>query len=209
MEIKSLDERIEDLIRTIEDDAHTEIEAIKVHTTQNEAEILAEGERHAKTLRESIIGKAQQDALKRKEELKAENLLSQKKVYLDQREILLHAVFDEVDKSLEKVLHTVAYRKALQEMIKEALANLETSDAIIHLDAYSRSLITTNAIKAIGDTLQMKVSIGEDLKRGFGVLATDLDVKRQYENTLQARLNRKKKFLRSDIYRFLMGEENE
>ena len=206
MEIRSLDERIDDLIRTIKDDASAEIEAIRLQTAQSEAEILKEGEHQARLVRQAIIDKAQQDALKHRDELKSAQQLKEKKALLEHREALLQAVFDEVEVQLSQVVRMPEYRKVLPEIMRESLLSLEMPDAILHFDVYTRGLITEESIHEMSKALQMQIRIGENLETGFGVIATDQSAKRQFDNTLQARLYRKKKFLRSEIYRILMGE---
>jgi len=149
--VKTLDDRIEDLIRTIREDARREIEELRAETDKKEAEILAEGKLRAEKLRSEILEKAKLEALARKEEALAELKLEEKKMMLERREALINEVFESVKDEIPILVNKTDYAQFLPGLVKEAVLNLETDRAVLHFDTVSRGLISEPDIEIIGD----------------------------------------------------------
>ena len=197
--VKTLDDRIEDLIRTIRDDARREIEELRAETDKKEAEILAEGKLRAEKLRSEILEKAKLEAL-------AELKLEEKKMMLERREALINEVFESVKDGIPILVNKTKYAQFLPGLVKEAVLNLETDQAVLHFDTVSRGLINESDIEIIGDEIKTQLTVGDDIYQGNGVIVTDRDGHRVYDNTLQTRLERDKELLRAKIFRILMEE---
>ncbi len=204
--VKTLDDRIEVLIRTIREDARREIEELRAETDKKEAEILAEGKLRAEKLRSEILEKAKLEALARKEEALAELKLEEKKMMLERREALINEVFESVKDEIPILVNKTDYAQFLPGLVKEAVLNLETDRAVLHFDTVSRGLISEPDIEIIGDEIKTQLTVGDDIYQGNGVIVTDRAGHRVYDNTLQTRLERDKELLRAKIFRILMEE---
>lgn len=205
--VKSLDERIEDLIRTIRDDSRTEIEDLESEAKKKESQIMAKAQIEAEQIRSSIIFNAQVSAKAIREEVLAESELALKRKYQTRREKLIEQVFDRVRSSLPDLIDRPEYSAALPGLIKESIQRLGTSEAILHLDKRSRDLIDPEQLTKMAGSLDMKVTVGDDLSSGFGVIAVSPEGHRVIDNTLGARLQSQKSQLRMTVFEILMGDK--
>jgi len=205
--VKSLDDRIEDLIRTIRDDSRAEIEDLENEAKKRESQIIAKAQMEAEQIRSSIIFNAQVSAKAIKEEVLAESELALKRKYQTRREKLIEQVFDRVRSSLPGLIDRPEYSEALPGLIKESIKRLGTSEAILHLDKRSRDLIDPEQLDAMASSLDIKVTVGDDLSSGFGVIAISPEGHRVIDNTLESRLESQKSQLRMTVFEILMGDK--
>ena len=203
--VKSLDDRIEDLIRTIRDDSRTEIEDLESEAKKRESQIIAKAQTEAEQIRSTIISKAQVDAKALREEVQAESELIQKRKYQTRRESLIEQVFDRVRSSLPDLVNGPVYSRDLPGLIIDSLRQLRTTEAMLHLDKISHNLVQADQIAEIANNLEMKVTIGDDLDSGFGVVAISPDGHRVIDNTLGSRLEMQKSQLRTAVFEIMMG----
>ena len=143
------------------------------------------------------------------EERLAEVAIKAKIDWLEKREELLNTVFQTVKLRCKNLLESDAYPQALQGLIIDATRQLQTKQVWLHLDSSSRKLLDEKALAEIGKNLNVEIHLGDDLKDGIGVIAQDEQGHRFFDNTLETRLNRQMESLRSEVYKILMGEENE
>ena len=204
--LKSLDERITELTRSILDEAKSDVEKIQAEAQQKESEILKRGKLQAEQLRTEILEKARRDAELRKEERLAEITVKARVEAYERREQLLEATFEAVRKRLPRVPDEPGYLDALMDLMREAIQQLQSEKAILRFDAASRKLIGEEAINELGAEFGVALSIGEDLSEGIGVVAQDEKGHRIFENTLEMRLERQIERLRTTVFSILIGE---
>lgn len=204
--LKSLDERITELTRSILDEAKSDVEKIQAEAKQKESEILKRGKLQAEQLRTEILEKARRDAELRKEERLAEITVKARVEAYERREQLLEATFEAVRKRLPRVPDEPGYLDALMDLMREAILQLQSEKAILRFDAASRKLIGEEAINELGAEFGVALSIGEDLSEDIGVVAQDEKGHRIFENTLEKRLERQMERLRTTVFSILIGE---
>lgn len=204
--LKSLDERITELTRSILDEAKSDVEKIQAEAKQKESEILKRGKLQAEQLHTEILEKARRDAELRKEERLAEITVKARVEAYERREQLLEATFEAVRKRLPRVPDEPGYLDALMDLMREAIQQLQSEKAILRFDAASRKLIGEEAINELGAEFGVALSIGEDLSEGIGVVAQDEKGHRIFENTLEMRLERQIERLRTTVFSILIGE---
>ena len=204
--LKSLDERITELTRSILDEAKSDVEKIQAEAQQKESEILKRGKLQAEQLRTEILEKARRDAELRKEERLAEITVKARVEAYERREQLLEATFEAVRKRLPRVPDEPGYLDALMDLMREAIQQLQSEKAILRFDAASRKLIGEEAINELGAEFGVALSIGEDLSEVIGVVAQDEKGHRIFENTLEMRLERQIERLRTTVFSILIGE---
>lgn len=205
-ELKSLDERISELTRTIFDQAKIEIEMLWSEARQKETEILDKAKMDAERIHAEILTKAKNEAKLLKEEKLAEVKLSARVEAYERREKILETTLKLVKERLANITAMPEYRPALKGLVCEAIQHLQTASVILHFDPDSRKIIQNMDIERIASDLNVQISIGDELKEGVGVTAQDESGHRLFENTLSLRMERNLDKLRSIIFRQLMGE---
>ena len=209
MMLKSIDERIEDLSRAIIEEAHADAEMLKSVAKLKVNVVLEAGQKQAEKIRTEILENAKLEAERLKEERLAEVAIKAKIEWLEKREELLETVFQTVRLRCKSLLESDEYPQALQGLIMDAVGQLQSNQVWLHLDSASRSLLDEKSLDVISESLGVEMHVGDDLTDSIGVIAKDALGHRIFDNTLETRLNRQMESLRSDVYKILMGEENE
>ncbi len=207
--LKSIDERIEDLSRAIIEEAHADAEMLKSVAKLKVNVVLEAGQKQAEKIRTEILENAKLEAERLKEERLAEVAIKAKIEWLEKREELLETVFRTVRLRCKSLLESDEYPQALQGLIMDAVGQLQSNQVWLHLDSVSRSLLDEKSLDVISESLGVEMHVGDDLTDSIGVIAKDALGHRIFDNTLETRLNRQMESLRSDVYKILMGEENE
>lgn len=204
--LKSIDERIADLTRTILDAAQADAEKINAEAMHRESEILKRGELQAKQLYAEILEKARREAELRKEEKLAEITVKARVEAYERREQLLETVFSQVQDRLVNIPSESLYAEALMGLVREAIRHLQSKNVVLKFDAKSRKLVSEEDLKKLSSELGTRIEIGENLIEGTGVVAMDEKGHRSFENTLERRLERQLVRLRSKVFEILIGE---
>lgn len=204
--LKSIDERIAELTRTIFDAAQADAEKINADARHQESEILKRGELQAKQLYAEILDKARREAELRKEEKLAEITVKARVEAYERREKLLETVFSQVQDRLANVPSESNYAEALMGLVREAIRHLQSKNVVLKFDAKSRELISEEDLRKLSSELGTRIEIGENLIDGTGVVAMDEKGHRSFENTLERRLERQLERLRSKVFEILIGE---
>lgn len=204
--LKSMDERIADLTRTILDAAQADAEKINTEARHQESEILKRGELQAKQLYAEILDKARREAELRKEEKLAEITVKARVEAYERREQLLETVFSQVQDRVANIPDESNYAEALMGLVREAIRYLQSKNVVLKFDAKSRELISEEDLRKLSSELGTRIEIGENLIEGTGVVAMDEKGHRSFENTLERRLERQLERLRSKVFEILIGE---
>ena len=204
--LKSMDERIADLTRTILDAAQADAEKINTEARHQESEILKRGELQAKQLYAEILDKARREAELRKEEKLAEITVKARVEAYERREQLLENVFSQVQDRMANIPDESNYAEALMGLVREAIRYLQSKNVVLKFDAKSRELISEEDLRKLSSELGTRIEIGENLIEGTGVVAMDEKGHRSFENTLERRLERQLERLRSKVFEILIGE---
>lgn len=204
--LKSIDERIADLTRTILEAAQADAEKINAEARRQESEILKSGELQAKQLYAEILEKARREAEFRKEEKLAEITVKARVEAYERREQLLESVFSQVQDRLATVPEEPNYSEALMGLVREAIGQLQSKNVVLKFDAKSRKIISEEHLKKLSSELGIQIEIGENLSEETGVVAMDEKGHRSFENTLERRLERQMERLRSKVFEILIGE---
>ncbi len=204
--LKSIDERINELTRTILDAAQSDAEKISAEARQKESEILKRGELQAKKLYADILEKARREAELRKEEKLAEITVKARVEAYERREQLLEIVFSQVQDRLANIPDEPDYAESLMGLAREAILQLQSKNVILKFDAKSHKFINEEHLKKLGSELGVRIEIGENLREETGVVAMDEKGHRSFENTFERRLERQMERLRSKVFEILIGE---
>lgn len=201
--MKSVAEDIEMLERAILTEAREAAQEMQQEAKAKATAVHKRAQEQAAAERKEILERAQQDAERLRSQANATAQLQARSVQLEHREKLLDSVFDEVRKQLAAVKDRPDYKDIAQMLAREALTQLQATEAEIQADAATQKALNLNAL---GKDLNGKFSVAGTLEEGTGVIATASGGKLYYDNTLETRLNRLQGALRSAVYKVLMGE---
>jgi vacuolar-type H+-ATPase subunit E/Vma4 len=132
--------------------------------------------------------------------------LKARTLQLGQREKLLDEVFEAAQQQLAAIQKSSDYEKTARMLLTDALAHLRVEQAVIRADPATRKFYTTDMLDEISKEMGAKISLGQPLEGGIGLIAETPDGRRQYDNTLETRLARSREALRLPVYHILMGE---
>ncbi|MCD6475956.1 MAG: hypothetical protein J7K85_06780 [Anaerolineaceae bacterium] len=200
------DMNIQNLSRTVLRNVQIDAEKIRAEAEEKANEI----KQHARQDRDMEYQKIIDAARKKSSYIKNKNIASAeaeaRMTWLIRRENLINQVFDKSLELLPQVAERSDYHEIVENLIQEAVFQLNESAARIHLDKKADQLIDDAQIKKLSDESGVKIERGKILSDQNGIIATTLDGHRQFDNTLQARLHRQKSTMRMAIYKILMGE---
>jgi len=202
----SIDENIKPLERAVLDEARAEAEKILAEARMKAETMKRQASERAADERARIIAQASLEAERLRSQAIAITHLESRTLTLEQREILLQTVFEAVRKKLPKVQRDPHYDRIAQNLLREALLQLGAGSARLHADKATQKVLTASLLEKMSKGLKIRIQKGEPLKDGIGVIVETEDGRRQYDNTLETRLNRMQDALRSPVYRLLMGE---
>lgn len=203
--VRPINERINDLLRVIQDESRSEVDKLMAQARATEAEILASGDRQADELRNEIIEKANSAAYTRKEEALAEAAGKARMEWLKKREELISEVLEKARKSIHRIVEDPGYADALPALVREAVTQLDTENVVLHFDQRSRELLREENLRQIAAETKTKLSVGNDILEGIGVIAEFPDGHRFFNNTLELRLERQMNKHRAGVLNILMG----
>jgi vacuolar-type H+-ATPase subunit E/Vma4 len=125
---------------------------------------------------------------------------------LEHREKLLEKVFAEAGQRLPEIEKQSDYSQIARRLVHEALVQLKPASAKIHADKATQKVLTQKIVDELSKEFNVKLSFGEPLEHGTGVIIETDDGHLQYDNTLETRLSRLQNGLRPPVYRILIGE---
>jgi V/A-type H+-transporting ATPase subunit E len=203
---KPVEENLRELSRAVLHEAQAEAEQILADAKAKADIVLRRAQEQAETEREAILEQARQEAENLRSEAIAAAELQARTMLLERREKLLDHVFETARQRLPTIPEWTDYDEIVRQLVREAVARLGADAVRIHTDAQTQKLLSDDGLAELSDELGVQLQLGAPLERGTGVTAETVDGHRQYDNTLQARLNRQQDVLRSPVYSILMGK---
>lgn len=200
------DENIKILSRAVLSDVQGDAEQILAQAKTKADQIRQRAQEQAEAERAKILEQASVEAERVRSQVIATNQLKSRTMLLEQREILLEEVFETARQRLPSVLRGSDYEKIARRLFQEAITQLGGNAAKVRADNETLKALQTGALEDLSKETQMQIQLGEPLEKGLGVIAETGDGRRQYDNTLETRLNRMQDTLRATVYRILMGE---
>lgn len=173
---------------------------VKAGSVRREAQQKAEAER------EQVVERARREAERIRSQAAAAAELEARRLNLDRREALLDDVLAAARQRLSTVQQWTDYDQIVNELVREAVTQLKADQCRIRVDERAQQILTPDLLAKISEETGVEVQLGEALAQGMGVIAETLDGRRQYDNTLEARLDREQEELRFPVHRLLMGE---
>ena len=204
--MESVKDNLQTLSRAILKKAHADAEEVLADAKAKAEAIRNQAQEQAESERSRILARAQQEVDRIHSQQKATAELQARSQKLEQREALLDQVFEAVRQRLPSVQQWTDYDQITTQLAREALTQLRADQGILYADARTQEVLDDAALEQLRKAVEMEVKRGETLAHGTGVVAKTEDDYREYDNTLEARLDREQDELRFPVFRLLMGE---
>ena len=204
--MRSVEENIEALSRSMLGDAKTEAEQILAEAKTKADAILHKAEEQAAAERAQILERANQEADRLRGQVVATTQMKARTMELEHREKLLERVFAAAHEQLVDVQKYSDYNTTAVRLVREALAQLKPTKAKIRADKVTQACLTQKVLDEISKEFNTSLTFGEPLEEGIGVVIDTDDGHLQFDNTLEYRLSRLQNGLRPPVYRILIGE---
>ena len=202
--MKSEEEDIELLARAIMAEARDDAEHLAVEAKGKAEAVRKRAQEQAESERKAILARAKEDADRLRSQSSATSQLKARSTQLEQREKILNDVFEEVRKQVGAVKKRPDYGVIATMLAREALTQLKTAEAEVRADETTQKALK---LDDLSKELNGKFTFGKNLEEGTGVVVSAAGGKLHYDNTLETRLSRLQGFLRSSVYKTLIGEK--
>jgi vacuolar-type H+-ATPase subunit E/Vma4 len=204
--VRSLDENVQALTRTVLNEAHAEAEQILAEAEAKAQAVRKRAQEQASAERTEILARASQEAERLRSQAVASAQLQARTAELERREKLLNSVFEAAQQQLSDMPQRADYDQIARELLRQALMSLGADTARIRADERTRTVLTDQVLTGISEELGVQVTHGTPLEHGVGLIVQTADGHREYDNTLEARLGRLQNTLRVPVLRLLKGE---
>ena len=202
----SVQDNIQTLSRAVLSEAQAEAEQILAQAQAKAEAIRQHAQEQAQNEQKEILERAQRNAQHvRSQSLAAAHMQAQR-LRLQRREQLLDKAFDAAEKRLSTVQQWTEYPQIVRQWTRGAVAYLGSDAARIQADEYTLEILAGGLLDELSTELKVQLELGDPLESGLGIVAATLDGHLMYDNTMAARLERRRDELRGPVYRLLMGE---
>jgi vacuolar-type H+-ATPase subunit E/Vma4 len=205
--MRSIDENIQALTRAVLNEAHAEAEQILAEAQANAQAVRERAQEQASAERDGLLARATQEAERLGSQAVASAQLQARTAELERREKLLNSVFDAARQQITDVPKRADYDQIARDLLRQALISLDADTALIRVDERTQTALTDQVLAEISAELGVQVTHGTPLEHGVGLIVQTADGHRQYDNTLEARLERQHNALRAPVLRLLRGED--
>jgi V/A-type H+-transporting ATPase subunit E len=204
--MNGITENLQSLTQTVLDDARAEAEQILDGARQRAEAIRKEARERAEAERKEILDQAVRETERQRSQAISSAQLDARTAQLKGREELLDSVFEKAYRQLPTMQQWKEYPQVARDLARDALRHLRAPGVRLRADPATGAHIDESVRKALEQEFGIQIEMGSPLEKGLGVIAETLDGRRQYDNTLEARLRRTQDSLRSPVYHILMGE---
>ncbi len=201
------EEDIELLSRAILKEADVDAEQIREDAKAKADAIRQRAQAEAEKERNAILEQARQEAERLRSQVVANAQLKARTIQLEYREKLLDRLFEAAKQKLPNIQKRADYNKLAAQLLREAVVQLKATQARIRADATTQKMLNDGTLKEISRELNAELTMGDVLEEGSGVVVDTADGHLHFDNTLETRLRRLQRSLRSAVYHVLMGEK--
>lgn len=204
--MRSVDENIQALKRAVLNEAQGEAERILAEAKEKAQAARERAQAQASDERAEILAHATQEAERLRRQAIASAQLQARTAELERREKLLDSVFDAARQRIATAQQRADYDQIARDLLHQALIRLDADSVLIRADERTQAALTDQVLADISAELGVQVAHGALLEQGTGLIVQTEDGHREYDNTLEARLERLQNTLRAPVLRLLSGE---
>lgn len=204
----SVDENIQDLSRAILEEARGETEQVKAKAQSKADEIQKRAQEQAEAERKTVLDQAAREADRLRSQALATAQLKARSSELAHREKLLDRAFKAVRQQLPDVQNRPDYVQIVARLIREGMDQLKTDAAEVRADKATQKVITPQLLDELSRECHARLSAGQPLEQGIGVVLSAKGGHLYFDNTFETRLSRLQSRLRPAAFQILMGESS-
>ncbi|MDI6644348.1 MAG: V-type proton ATPase subunit E [Methanobacteriaceae archaeon] len=200
----------EKIVSSILSDAQGEADAIIQEAETKATSIISEGEEQAQMEKERIIEDAKKQANMKYQQIISEAKMNARRMELEGREEVIDKAFTKAEEKLRNIASTSSaeYIESLKNIVKEASAEIGGGDLLVLLKEEDVSKIKdslSDIQKEVENTTGNKTTleIGDNIKTIGGAVVKTKNGEIEVNNTIEARMQRFKKALRSEVAQVL------
>jgi len=200
----------EKIVSSILSDAQGEADAIIQEAETKASSIISEGEEQAKMEKERIIDDAKKQANMKYQQIISEAKMNARRMELEGREEVIDQAFTKAEEELRNIASasSTEYIESLKNIVKEASTEIGGGDLLVLLKEDDVSKIKdslSDIEKEVENTTGIKTTleIGDNIKTIGGAVVKTKNGEIEVNNTIEARMQRFKKALRSEVAQVL------
>ncbi len=194
------------IVSSIMSDAQSKADVIIQEAEKEAALILEQGEKDAVLEKEKILENAEKQSKMKYQQLISEAKMNSRRAELEAREELIEKAFQDAEAKLNEIASTSSeeYLNSLKKIIEEASIEIGGGDLILSLKEEDVAKIK-DSIQAIEKEVEAKsgnktkMEIGENIRTIGGAVVKTKNGDIEINNTIEARMQRFKKSLRSEV----------
>lgn len=200
-------DNIDSLSRAIMAEARDDAEGLLKDARTRAETIRKQAQAQADQIRQEILDRARAEA----DQLRSQNIatvqLKTRTMLLEHREKLLNQVFSAALEEIPSIQKWTDYPEIARNLLREAILQLHANEVVVRADPHTQSILSDGVLADLEKELNVKISMGEPLAEGTGVVVQTNNGRLQFDNTLETRLRRMQNSLRVPVYHILMGEK--
>ncbi|BDZ69534.1 V-type proton ATPase subunit E [Methanobacterium petrolearium] len=196
----------EKIVSSIMSDAQIKADSILTEAEKENETILSEGKSVADTEKEKILENADKQAKMRYQQIISEAKMNSRRMELEAREEVIEEAFQKAEEKLKELASSDAsqYKESLEKVIVESGVEIGGGDLVILVKESDTTKITSSISsleKSISDKTgnTTKLEMGENITTIGGAIVKTKNGEIEVNNTIEARMLRFKKSLRSEV----------
>lgn len=200
----------EKIVSSILSDAKFKADSISEEAENESKSILEEGQKIALMEKEKILEDSKKKSAMRYQQIISEAKMKSRRMELDSREEVIEESFKKAEEKLAKIASTesVEYKESIKNAVTEAALEIGGGDLIILVKQEDEAKIK-DSISEIENDVKAKtgketnLEIGNNINTIGGSIVKTKNGDIEVNNTIEARMLRFKKSLRSEVARIL------
>ncbi|WP_414470465.1 V-type proton ATPase subunit E [Methanobacterium sp. ACI-7] len=202
----------EKIVSSILSEAQSKADAIIQEAEKEAALIVEEGETEATSEKARILENANKQSAMKYQQLVSEAKMNSRRAELEAREEVIESAFKRAEEELGKIASTSSeeYKESLRKIIEEAAFEIGGGELVLSLKESDIAKIK-NTIPSIENEIESKtgtkttLEIGENINTIGGAILKTKNGDVEVNNTIEARMQRFKKILRSEVAKVLFN----
>jgi len=194
------------IVSSIMSDAQIKAESILAEAEKEKEAIISEGNVQAAAEKEKILENADKQAKMRYQQIISEAKMNSRRMELEAREEVIEEAFSKAEEKLKEIASSDAaeYKASLEKVITEAGTEIGGGDLIVLVKENDMTKIKgslPSIEKSISDKTgtPTKLEMGENINTIGGSIIRTKNGEIEVNNTIEARMLRFKKSLRSEV----------
>lgn len=196
----------EKIVSSIMSDAQIKADSILGKVEEKRNSILADGEKEAQMEKTKILEDAQKQSNMKYQQIISEAKMNSRRMELEAREEIIENAFNKALERLKEIASSdaIEYKESLTQIITEAATEIGGGELIVLLKESDVAKVK-DSIRAIAEDVTGKtgktttLEIGENIKTIGGAVVKTKNGEIEVNNTIEARMLRFKKDLRSKV----------